>query len=120
MDKQIRLKFNPLPRQTVERAAIAGVEGATVRYEFEHSIEANNTLVCVDSFNDDVFAHATVQRVVPVPVWKALDIIQQRGALYGSQYVEELFHSLQTYYDSIEITDTVDVIIYKSTLTTGE
>lgn len=98
--------------QTATVASEGGGIGATVRYEDEKGISIGDTLYLDNADTGDRIVVAEVVHVRVVEAYRALDVIRATGAVYHTSYVTHLMEDLNRYYDDVEPTDEVKVIIY--------
>lgn len=115
MFKDVTLKVQRSSKQTAELAVESGTEAATVRYQDERQVDVGDRLTLVDAETEVTVAVAEVVHARLVPVWRVLDVIQARGALYATSYASNLLKELNHYYDDVGPTDHVKVIIYSPT-----
>lgn len=113
MSDSVPLKFDGKALETLTLAANARTEAATIRFNDEKNIQQGTVLSARPAETPNVeIAVLDVTCVVTCPLWRAVDIINARNALYGSSTATEAVISLNKHYRHVSPTETVKVIFY--------
>lgn len=100
--------------RTAIKARASNRLGATVRFNDEKEINSRTTLTLYSATDETTIMNACVVYCDVVPTWKAMDIINDCNAIYGSDTTTALLNSLNEHYDKgIHPYTNVKVIVYK-------